>query len=66
MDKVKSGIKTSEFWLALIAAIIPVLNAHLGLNIPTDAVIAIASVVITYILSRLKLKSTAMKNETNR
>lgn len=56
MEKVKAGIKTSEFWLALLAAILPVLNQHLGLNLPTEAILSIAGIAISYILGRSWVK----------
>jgi len=59
MKKIKAGIKSTEFWLALIAAIIPVLNQHLGLNIPTSAVLSTAGVVIAYIFGRSHVKARA-------
>lgn len=56
MDKVKAGIKTSEFWLALIAALIPVVNQHLGLNLPGEAILSIAGIAIAYIFGRSIVK----------
>ncbi len=56
MDKVKSGLKTSEFYLALIGAAIPVVNSHLGLHIPIEAVLGIAGVIVSYIISRAAVK----------
>lgn len=52
MATVKTGIKTSEFYLALVGAVIPVLNAHLGLNIPVEAVLTIGGIIVAYIISR--------------
>lgn len=56
MEKVKAGIKTSEFWLALLAAILPVVNQHLSLNLPTEAILSIAGIAISYILGRSWVK----------
>lgn len=56
MEKVKAGIKTSEFWVALLAAIIPVVNQHLGLNLPTEAILSIAGIAIAYIFGRSIVK----------
>jgi len=56
MEKVKAGIKTTEFWLALLGAILPVMNTYLGLNIPTESIISIAGIVISYVLGRSWLK----------
>lgn len=57
MEKVKAGIKTSEFWLALIGAIIPVANQYLGMNLPTETILSISGIVISYILGRSYVKS---------
>jgi putative flippase GtrA len=56
MEKIKAGIRTSEFWLALLTAILTVFNKHLGLNIPVESLVTIASIVITYIISRTVVK----------
>jgi hypothetical protein len=56
MEKVKAGIRSTEFYVALLGAVIPVLNSHLGLNIPVGGVMGISGVVISYILSRTLLK----------
>lgn len=59
MEKVKAGIKTSEFWLAIVAAIIPVVNQHLGLNLPGEAILAVAGIAISYIFGRSMVKRAA-------
>jgi hypothetical protein len=56
MEKVKSGIKSSEFYLALMGSVFPVLNTHLGLAIPTEAVLSVAGIVASYIFSRSLVK----------
>ncbi len=61
MNQVKAGLKTSEFWLAILTGIIPVLNQYLGLHIPVGAVMTVGGVAITYILNRMHLKATAIK-----
>lgn len=57
----KEGIYTTEFWLGLIAVLINYLNGTLGLHIPTEAVVSVSGVVITYILSRTFLKVRDMQ-----
>ena len=57
MEKAKAGIKTSEFWLSLIGAIIPVLNASLGLAIPIEGILSISGVIIAYVFARTKAKA---------
>ncbi len=56
MEKVKAGIKTTEFWLALLGAIIPVLNQYLGLNLPSAAILGITGIIISYIFGRSIVK----------
>jgi hypothetical protein len=56
MEKVKAGIKTSEFWLALIAANVAIFNQHLGLNLPTEAIVAVSGIAISYIVGRSWVK----------
>lgn len=57
----KNGIKTTEFWLALIATIITFLNEQLGFNLPKEAILTIAGIIISYILSRTVVKVNATK-----
>ena len=59
MQKIKIGLKTTEFWLALIAALITVFNEQLGLNLPEEAILSIASMVISYIFGRSIIKKNA-------
>lgn len=56
MEKVKSGLRTSEFYMAIIGAMLPVLNSHLGLNVPVGGIMSIAGVVVSYIISRTVVK----------
>lgn len=56
MNKVKAGIKTSEFWLSLVGAIIPVLNSSLGLAIPIEGILSVAGMVVAYVISRTAIK----------
>ena len=54
--KSKKGFFTSEFIIAMVAAIIPVLNTQLGWNIPSEQVISILTVLLGYIFNRMRLK----------
>ena len=56
MRRIKAGIKTSEFWLALVGSIIPVMNKHLELNIPIEGILSIMAIIISYILGRSIVK----------
>lgn len=52
----KRGIRTSEFWAAIAAAVLPILNQHFSWNIPTTEIIAIIGMVLGYIFERMRLK----------
>ena len=45
-------LKRSEFWFALIAAVIPVLNKELGLNLDTATIALAVSSLLAYVVSR--------------
>jgi peptidoglycan L-alanyl-D-glutamate endopeptidase CwlK len=55
-EKVKAGARSTEFYMALLGAVIPVLNTHMGLSIPVEGVLGIAGVIISYIISRTFVK----------
>lgn len=55
-ETVKSGVKSSEFYVALLGAVVPVLNSYLGLAIPVEGLLSIAGVVASYIISRAAVK----------
>jgi hypothetical protein len=52
----KSGFRTSEFYLALIGAVLPVLNGTFGLNLPIEGLLSTAGVIVSYIFSRTAVK----------
>ena len=56
MDKTKAGLKSTEFYMAVLGALLPVMNTHLAMDIPVSGVMSIAGVVMSYILSRTFLK----------
>lgn len=65
----KTGYKTTEFWLAVLTSIVTLLNQS-GLlgeyTLPTEAILTIGGIVITYILGRSGVKALAtpyMKDE---
>jgi len=55
MDNVKAGVKTTEFWMALAAVMVPFIANRLDINFPTDSLLAI----ISYIITRGWLKAKA-------
>ena len=50
-------LKSRKFWMAVIAAALIVANEGLGLDIPTDTVMAFAAVVIGYIFGEAYVDS---------
>jgi uncharacterized membrane protein len=42
--------KSRKFWLAVITAVLVILNDGLDLNIPKDAIMTVAAIVISWIL----------------
>ena len=48
----KDGWKTTEFWGMAITAIIGLVNQGMGLNLPVEALAAVAIAVAGYAISR--------------
>lgn len=38
--------KDPKFWVALVATILPAINAEFGLNLPVEAIISVLSVIL--------------------
>ena len=55
----KAGHKTSEFYVALAGAIVPVVNSAFGLNIDPVSIAAIVGMCASYIVSRTVVKKNA-------
>ena len=55
-SQAKSGVRTSEFWLAVVAAFVMIANQGLGLGLPADSIMSMAGVVVSYIFGRTALK----------
>lgn len=51
------GVKSSEFWMSVVAALTMVANEGLGLDLPTESVMSLAAVTISYIFGRTVVKS---------
>jgi len=54
----RAGLKTSEFWIALITAICAVLAEYGGVDVPWQAI----TTIVVYMVSRTVLKSVVAKN----
>jgi len=48
MDKIKSR----KFWMAVVSAGLVIANEGLGLDLPVEAVMAVAAIAIGYILGQ--------------
>lgn len=59
MQMTKAGHRSTEFYMAILGAVLPVLNTHLGLDIPVSGVVSISGVVVSYILARTVIKKAA-------
>ena len=51
------GIKSSEFWMAVVAAGTLIANDGLGLALPTESVMSLAAVAISYVFGRSVVKT---------
>jgi len=49
----KNGLKTTEFWVAIATAILPVINKYMELNLPVETIAGL----ISYILGRSLVKA---------
>ena len=59
MEKVKAGLRTSEFWVSMLGAAIPLVNQYMGLALPAEAIVSVAGVLATYVFGRSFLKAKA-------
>jgi hypothetical protein len=53
----KKGIKTTEFWLVVIGAVVTVANDGLGLGLERDTIMAFAAMVASYVGGRSYIKA---------
>lgn len=51
------GVKSSEFWMSLVAAATVVANDGFGLDLPTESIMSLAAVTISYVLGRTMVKA---------
>jgi len=54
-------LKSRKFWMAVVTALLIVLNDGLGLELPTEAIMTVAGVVIAYILGESAVDVARMK-----
>jgi hypothetical protein len=60
---IKQKLLSRKFWMAVLGAIIPVLNGELGWNIPVPEVLAVIGLVLGYILVEAKLDGQKLSRE---
>jgi uncharacterized membrane protein len=56
-----SKLKSRKFWMAVVTGLLIVLNDGLGLELPTEAIMTVAGVVIAYILGESGVDIARMK-----
>lgn len=56
-SELKPGIKTTEFWLAILTSLFFILNKVFHLYINANELAAILAPVVAYIISRAYVKS---------
>jgi hypothetical protein len=53
----KPGIKTTEFWLVVVGALITVFNKGLGFDLPEEAILSLAGMIGSYVGGRSWIKT---------
>jgi hypothetical protein len=56
-SKVKKGLKSSEFYVACIGALIPVINKTFGLELDPNTIMSMLALAATYIAGRSHVKA---------
>ena len=51
------GVRSSEFWMTVVAALTMVANEGFGLELPTESIMSLAAVTISYIFGRAVVKA---------
>lgn len=57
----KTGWKTTEFWAAIVAAVLPIVNEAFSLNLPIEAIISAVSALSAYVLGRSGVKAAEVR-----
>lgn len=58
MDKLKSR----KLWMALLAAILPIINTEFSLGLDTSSIIAVIGAIATYILGQAHVDGKRVQN----
>ncbi|RJQ10624.1 MAG: hypothetical protein C4551_02320 [Bacillota bacterium] len=60
---VKEKLTSRKFWMAVLGALLPVLNSEFGWNLPVEAILSVAAVIIGYILVEGNIDAKRVANE---
>jgi uncharacterized membrane protein (DUF441 family) len=55
-------LKSRKLWMALLAAILPVINTEFGLGLDTNSILAVIGVIATYILGQSHVDAKKVQN----
>ena len=68
MPVVKSGIKTSEFWVTLVTTVLVMLimggAISLGINVDQETILTVVAAPVAYIVGRAFTKGKSAEAET--
>ena len=53
----KPGYRTSEFWLALVVAVLAVFKEHIFPSLPVEGLMVIAGPIMAYVFGRAWIKA---------
>lgn len=56
-----SKLKSRKFWMAVVTSLIILANEGFGLQLPEDAIMTVAGVVIAYILGESAIDAAGAK-----
>jgi hypothetical protein len=60
-SKVKKGLKSSEFYVTCIGALIPVINTTFGLELDPNTIMSMIALCVTYIGGRSHVKGAEVR-----
>ncbi len=62
MKEKPSKLKSRKLWIAVVTALLVVVNEGLGFNIPREPILVVAGIVISYIIGQSAVDAVAAKN----
>lgn len=60
-SRVKKGLKSSEFYVACVGALIPVINKTFNLELDPNTIMSMIAMCITYIGGRSHVKAAEVR-----